>query len=96
MQPKQYKFLDSGSPLITTEKILRRNVEIRILNPDNFLGECIEPGALARIHSTINNNKYLVWIYDDNNNSTIQIELPLGAMGRLFRQKSHGIFGHFA
>jgi hypothetical protein len=39
MQPEQYKFLDSGSPLINTAKILRGNMEIRILNPDNFLGD---------------------------------------------------------
>lgn len=85
-----------GAPLVSIAKIFRRNSHIRILNPDWIQEDGIDTGAYCRIHSKVNEGKYLVWICDPRTFVTIRVEVPLAMMGQLFVSRNHKIFSHFA
>jgi hypothetical protein len=87
------RFLDKGSPLITTVEILRNNAMIKVLTPDMFIVHALRPGTLGRIHSQ-NGDRYTIWLLDEQTMRTVIIEVPLHLMGQYFRQHDHGIFTH--
>jgi hypothetical protein len=87
------RFLDTGSPLMSTVQILRTNAMIRVLTPEKFHGLALRPGTLGRIHSQAN-RVYTVWLLDELTMNTIIIEVPLHLMGQYFTQHEHGVFPH--
>ena len=90
-----HRFLDKGSPLVTTVPISKHNTMIKVLTPDKFQSDALRPGTLGRIHSQ-NNSVYTVWLLDERTMNTVIIEVPLHLMGQYFRQHDHGIFPHLS
>jgi len=89
------KFLDNGSTIVSTVSILKRNLMIKVLNPEKFPGEVLLPGTLGRIHSQ-RNGVYTVWLLEERTMNTVMIEIPLNLMGQYFQQRAHNIFPHLA
>ena len=87
------KFLEAGSPLQTTIRILKTNQMITIENPNSMHSDNIAAKALCRIHSETK-GRYLIWILDEGNMNTIQIHVPLHLMGQYFEQHEHNLFPH--
>jgi hypothetical protein len=86
------RFLDPGSPLVSTVQILKGNTMIKVVTPDTFRGT-LRPGTFGRIESQ-KNDFYNVWLLDESTMSTVIIEVPAVLMGQYFRQHPHGIFPH--
>lgn len=86
------RFLDPGSPLVSTVQILKSNTMIKVVTPDTFQS-ALRPGTLGRIHSQ-KNNVYTVWLLDESTMNTVIIDVPTVLMGQYFRQHQHGIFPH--
>lgn len=85
------KFLDIGSPLVTTISLLKTNTMISFLNPED-VSNPILPESFARIHSE-NKGVYVIWILSENNAmKTVRVECPLHLMGQYFKSHNHSIF----
>ena len=89
------RFLDKGSPLVTTVQIFKKNTMIKIVTPDKFQSDVLRQGTHGRIHSQTN-NVYTVWLLDEQTMNTVIIEVPGHLMGQYFRQHDHGIFPHLS
>ena len=89
----QKRFLDPGSPIVTTVTLLKGHQLVRITNPEKMSGDKLLPGTFGRIHSQ-KNGVYTVWLLEDSSMNTIMIEVPLHLMGQFFKQQPHQIFPH--
>ena len=87
------RFLDNGSPVMTTIVIMKRNTMVKFVNPEKLLADHVLPGALGRIHSQCN-GACTVWVLDERTMNTLFVEVPVHLMGQYFRPHAHGIFPH--
>ena len=93
------KFLEIGSPVVVYTPILKKNLQVKILNPDDLLGDRIPADSLGRIHSDhIVGGRlvHTVWILEGRAMMTIRVDVPTEMMGLLFQPRHHSLFPHFA
>ncbi len=93
------KFLEIGSPVAIHTAILKKNLNVKIQNPDDLPGDRISADSLGRIHSDrIVGGRlfHTVWILDEQAMTTIRVEVPTEMMGLLFQPRQHRLFPHFA
>jgi hypothetical protein len=89
------RFLDPGSPLVTTVMIARTNSMVKFADRAKVPAQGIMPGTLGRVHSQ-SNGLYSVWLLDETLYNTIVVDVPLHLMGQYFKQHDHQVFAHLA
>jgi hypothetical protein len=89
------RFLDVGSPLITTAMLLKRVQHVTITNPQDLTTEALPIGTFGRIHS-VEKSVYTVWLLEEAIMKPIIVKVPADLMSTYFRQQPHNIFPHFA